>query len=199
MRSSSEGIEPVRSGRSDGLAARGSCAVSDPSRCSLFIAPAASARARGDASGRYTARSSRPYGRMSAPSHRFQQQPLGIRRKLAIAFVTIAAGVIALAAFSIVNLVRVGVDARRFQEEDREAKLAFRLLAELEPLEALAPEEVHEGVALDVARDASRLLGEIFEGASAADPSDRGHQEAEDRIADRLAEALDRLVDQPVG
>jgi signal transduction histidine kinase len=130
---------------------------------------------------------------MSPASHRFHRQPLGIRRKLAIAFVTIAAGVIALAAFSIVNLVRVQVDSRRFVEEDREAKLAFRLLAELEPLQAVALEDGREGVALSVARGASELVGEILRGPSAADPSDQRHQKAEYRIIDELDQALDRL------
>jgi signal transduction histidine kinase len=130
---------------------------------------------------------------MSPTTHRLHRTPLGIRRKLAIAFVTVAAGVIGLAVFSVVNLVRVQVDARRFQEEDREAKLAFRLLAELEPLQAMTPEDVREDVALTVARDARRLLGDILGGASTTDPSDRGHQAAEDRIADKLDQALDRL------
>jgi hypothetical protein len=131
--------------------------------------------------------------RMSPASQRFHRQPLGIRRKLAIAFLTIAAGVIALATFSIVNLVRVQTDARRFQEEDREAKLASRLLAELEPLQAVALEGGGEEIALRVAGNAGQLVGEILGGAGAADPSDQGHQAAEDRIIDKLDQALDRL------
>jgi len=130
---------------------------------------------------------------MSTAPHRFDRQPLGIRHKLAIAFVTIAAGVIGLAIFSITNLVKVQVDARRFLEEDREAKLAFRLLSELEPLQAIARDDVSEEVALSVARDASQLVSDILGGERAADPSDRRHQAAEDRIAGRLDRELDRL------
>jgi signal transduction histidine kinase len=130
---------------------------------------------------------------MSPSPHGPRRQALGIRRKLAIAFVAIAAGVTALAAASIVNLVGVQVDARRFLEEDREAKLAFRLLAELEPLQVVAPEDLHEEVALGVARDAGPLVDAILDASSKPDPSDRGHQAAEDRIIDRLDDALDQL------
>jgi signal transduction histidine kinase len=57
----------------------------------------------------------------------------------------------------------------------------------------VAPENLHEKLALRVAGDAKPLVDTILAGPSNADPSDRRHQMAEDRIIDKLDDALDQL------
>jgi two-component system NtrC family sensor kinase len=117
----------------------------------------------------------------------------GIRRRIAAAFVLVGCLLTSTAVGVIVNLHRVSIDARRFREEDREAKLAFSMLAKLEPLQEVASQDGREALALEVAGEARARLTEMEQGHRAGDPSEAGHQAAEDRIAGELEEALDQL------
>jgi signal transduction histidine kinase len=127
---------------------------------------------------------------------RFLPPPSTLGAKLGGVFLIFAGLLAAVCAIVIFNLGRVGLDARKFMEENREALLSDRLLGEVGTLETLAqlpPTPDRHRLLHQTLEEARRDLDRIYQPGREHDPSRPEHQAEENRIDTDLQRSFDDL------
>ena len=122
--------------------------------------------------------------------------PSTLGAKLGGVFLLFAGLLAAVCAVVIWNLGRVGLDARKFMEENREALLSDRLLGEvgtLETLSRLPPTPDRRRLLRQSLTEARADLERVYEPEREHDPSRPEHQAAENRIDTDLLRSFDDL------
>lgn len=116
-------------------------------------------------------------------------------RKLGVALALLGVLVIALSGLIVANLASVQVDALKFAEETREARLADNLLTNLTQIQVPTPERPRSQKSRVALLARSRqLMSSLYEGPhEGADPSDQEHQNTELSIIRELTVSLDRF------
>jgi len=137
---------------------------------------------------------------MNAPSVRHPGRRFTLGMKLGVIFLLLGALIVIGVTVTVLNLSAVRVDAQRMLEENREVRLAYGVVSELERLQSLlsgrpTAEQLRQAAAaIAGARDALDVLDE---GAGSEDPSDREHQAAETGMVyelDRQLDAVDAML-----
>jgi len=127
-------------------------------------------------------------------SNRRRAATLGF--KLAAIFSLLTVLVVVGVAVVVRNLVAVRIDARRMLEENREMRLAYGLVTELERVESLlaqGSDAETRALARETLVAAREALSSLGGGEGHQDPSDPGHQQYETGLASRLVAGLDEL------
>jgi signal transduction histidine kinase len=120
----------------------------------------------------------------------------GLGRKLFAIYLGLALAIGAALVASTVGLGRIANDARRVLEENREARLAARIVSALDHLSPEALDRAHAGGALEPSMaEARAALTDMIEGAGTTDPSEEGHQSEETAMAARITADLDAIED----
>lgn len=123
-----------------------------------------------------------------------QRIRFGLGRKLLAIYLGLAAVIAVALLTATLSLKGIAVDTRRVLEENREARLASRLVASLN---RLSPETLEQsrsaGVLGPAISEARTALVEMAEGADRSDPSLEEHQAEETELSARITADLDAI------
>jgi signal transduction histidine kinase len=129
-----------------------------------------------------------------------QRIRFGLGRKLFAIYLGLAVVIAVALVTATLGLKSIAVDTRRVLEENREARLASRLVASLN---RLSPETLEQsrnaGVLGPAISEARSALVEMAEGAERGDPSLEEHQSEETELSMQIASDLDAIESWGLG
>jgi signal transduction histidine kinase len=142
--------------------------------------------------------------RTGSPEHATHIRPArhSLQTKLSLIFTLLAVVSLTIDTVVLSNLEQVSLDARKFLEETREARLADEMILVLDKLAFISrtdPSRMHESSSVHLVAEARTLLQQLYSGPSTGqDPSRAEHQQHEENMVEEIESALEifESVDQ---